>query len=140
MEGPHPEDLWLGNVPFSWRHQKHVPKFLTIGSDRDCVLLRIGEKSGLRLLTALTPNNLFTYYPFGEREEGCSLRLFVLARSNEADSQVKRIEIDWNGKFTHDDAEMPNHLKIRLTPDDKSSTQENFGEQQQVGGLMASGR
>jgi hypothetical protein len=108
------EQVWRGNLPLRWRDQDFVPKFQKLGSARDCDLCVIGQHSGLSLEPPFWPNSLrrFAY----QRNRECTLMLSLQARSNQADSEVIRIQIHWDGIWARDDSDIQEHLQVKLSP------------------------
>jgi hypothetical protein len=119
LDEPGPDNqlrvTWLGNVPLRWRDQEFVPVLQTIGAAKDCDFCMIGKRSGLSLMPLLLPNNLPAHRP-GK----CRVVAWLQARSNQADSEIVRIEIAWDGLWVDGDFEMQQHLVIKeLGPERK---------------------
>jgi hypothetical protein len=114
LEEPGPDGdlqiVWFGNVPMRWRDQEFVPILRTIGAVADCDLCRVGRRTGLSLMPLIMPNSL---EPFAHRNQRCRLVASLQARSNQADSDVVRIEISWDGLWEEGDTEMQRHLVIK---------------------------
>ena len=112
IEEPGPNDQlqvrWFGNVPMRWRDQEVVPIMRTIGADADIDFCRVGQKTGLALMPLITPNNLEA-----KRPGKCRLVASLQARSNEADSEVIRAEVAWDGSWEEGESEMQHHFVVR---------------------------
>jgi len=106
------QKVWQGNVPLRWRDQEFVPTLQKIGSAKDCDLCQIGRQSGLSLMPLFVPNSLNSC-----RQGKCKLILFLQARSNEADSEVIRIAISWDGIWEDTDNAMKQHFAIEVLAD-----------------------
>lgn len=98
---------WVGNVPLRWRDQEVVPLTQTIGAAKDCDFCMVGRKDGLSLMPLILPNNLSAH-----RQGKCRFVARLQARSNEADSEVMRIEVAWDGVWEDSDTEMRRHLVV----------------------------
>jgi hypothetical protein len=114
----HTQVTWVGNVPIRWRDQELVPLLRTLGSAADCDLCRVEKSKGLFLMPLILPNNLIAH-----RSGKCHLVVHLQARSNQADSEVVRIGINWDGRWENGDKEMQQHLQIddTLPPEQDSS-------------------
>jgi|SRR5208283_657035 len=101
--------VWLGDVPMRWRHQETLPFLRTIGAAADCDLCRV-EKAGkiFLFMPLIVPTNL----PVTKRG-AFTLVASLQVRSNQADSQVLRIRISWDGLWEDGDREMRRHLEIK---------------------------
>ena len=100
--------VWLGNVPIRWRDQEVVPLFRTIGAAADCDFCRVEKHGGLSLMPLIMPNNLNASNRHGKWTFAVSLQ----ARSNQADSEVKYIQVSWDGQWEDGDTEMQRHLEV----------------------------
>jgi hypothetical protein len=109
IEDLHRKTIWLGNLPLRWRDQEFVPLFQKVGSEKHADLCRIGQQNGLTLLPLYEPNNFTVNYP-----GRCHLILWVQARSNQADSDPLKVEINWNGIWDDDDKTMLDHITITV--------------------------
>ena len=115
LEEPGPSEalqlVWVGNVPIRWRDQEVVPLLQTIGAAADCDLCRVERRGGLFLMPLIVPNSLEAH-----RTGKCKLVVTLQARSTEADSEVLRVGIYWDGRWEDGDAEMKKHLVIDEIP------------------------
>src|SRR5262245_38395665 len=50
--------IWIGDVPFGWRHQVISPLARTIGSEFDIDLCSVTETGIVQFYVLLTPNNI----------------------------------------------------------------------------------
>ena len=98
---------WSGEVPLRWRDQEFVPLLQTIGAAKDCDFFMVQKKGGLWLMPLITPNNMKA------RKEGkCRFLVWVQARSDQADSEIMRIQVSWDGLWEYGDTEMQRHLEV----------------------------
>lgn len=102
------KEVWRGNLPLNWRDQKYVPRFQKIGAARDCDLCCVRKLSGLALLPLFMPNSLL---PYSQWTAPCRLILSIQVRSNQADSDMVRVEISWKGTWAED---MRAHLQVKI--------------------------
>ncbi len=109
VRGEKLEEVWRGDLALRWRDQEFVPKFQKIGGAKHCDLFRCGKLSGITLMTLFVPNTLATHTNYIEK---CTLALFLQARSNQADSELTRFDVHWNGLWAEDGEEMKQHLQI----------------------------
>jgi hypothetical protein len=107
------QKVWHGNLPLRWRDQEFVPRFQKLGSAKDADLCIIRKQGELSLLPLFMPNNL---KPYADRKGACRLILSLQARSNQADSEIVRIEIWWDGMWADGDGELKEHLRVRPFP------------------------
>jgi hypothetical protein len=119
LEEPGPDGnlqtTWLGDLPFRWRDQEFVPRFQKIGSSKDCDLCSVGRQSGLTLMPLFLPNSLNA-----RRQGRCRLVLSFQARSNQADSEIIRISIAWDGIWEDGDTEMGRHCVVGALRDSQT--------------------
>jgi hypothetical protein len=111
LEEPGPDGQlqvrWTGDVPFGWRHQQLFPISRTIGAQADIDLCSVTESLRLQLHLLLTPFNLQAI-----RTQSCAMVLSLQARGDQADSDVLRIRIAWDGEWQQGAAEMRRHMVI----------------------------
>jgi hypothetical protein len=98
---------WQGDIPFGWRHQAVFPLLRTIGGKAYADLCSVRKDVVLRIHVLIRPYNLKT-----ERKEKSTLVLTLQARGVEADSNVLRIRIIWDGGWHDGEAEMRRHLIV----------------------------
>lgn len=100
---------WVGEVPIRWRHQEIQPLVKTIGYDADCDLCSVVKEKWLELhplirLTAWDPRH----------RESCHLIVTLQARGVESDSNLLRVQIDWDGGWADDTDEMAKHAVVKV--------------------------
>jgi hypothetical protein len=110
---PGPSDdfqlAWAGNVPLRWRDQEFVPLLQTVGAAKDCDLCMVLKKGRtLSLMPLIVPNNLKARW-----QGKCKFVACVQVRSNQADSEVLRIQVSWDGEWEDGDTEMQRHLDMK---------------------------
>jgi hypothetical protein len=99
---------WTGDIPLAWENQSVYPTLRSMGPPARIDLCSVQGKC-LSLHPLITAANL----PW--RWDGpVWLKLFVQAKSTEADSEVLAIMINWNGKFHEGTEEMSQHLALRV--------------------------
>jgi hypothetical protein len=94
---------WFGEMPLRWKTQEVKPIALTIGRPDGCDLFSISKDDPPVL--ELKPLTLVFALQIRWRE-ACRLRLTLQARGVEADSNVLRIEISWNGRWSDDPTQL----------------------------------
>lgn len=105
--------VWDGNVPIRWRHQEVHPLARDIGPAVDCDLCSAVRHSDhvipnqLRLYPLVTPHTLTDVY-----SEATELYLTFQAKSVEADSELLRVKIFWNGQWADGEKEMADNLVV----------------------------
>ena len=108
---------WAGAVPIRWRHQEVHPLARDLGPDADCDLCGVVKASSavpsnqLRLYPLVAPHTMATVY-----EQATRLRLTFQAQAIEADSELLRVEISWDGEWADGAKEMTGHLVLAETP------------------------
>jgi hypothetical protein len=113
VESPGPDQLpqavYSATLPLKWRNQEADPRpSRTIGADDFADLLYVNEGGSLYLTPMIIPNN------FPLRHIGATmLWVTVQALSIEADSELLRLQIAWDGQWDLGEAEMTKHLKIK---------------------------
>lgn len=106
------EVVWSGDVPLRWRHQEVFPTLRTVGPDTCADLCSVVRGKWLQLQTLIAPHNLDVV-----RRSPTTMIVSIQARSNEADSNIARLKIAWDGKW-HDGAqEMQKHLVVTEVSD-----------------------
>ena len=108
-DGP-PQVIYQGALPLRWQHQETDPALRrTIGPEAVADLLFVSEHCIVNLTPLLIPNNLPANLT-GEMKLWVTLQ----ARSTEADSNVLRVEIAWDGQWDTGEEEMARHLVLRV--------------------------
>lgn len=100
--------IWNGDVPFGWKNQEFFPASRTVGPDAYIDLCSVREDGTFQIYPAFRPNMLKAEWA----NESVRLRLSLQARSTEADSNVLRFEISWDGKWEDGADEMLRHLVV----------------------------
>jgi hypothetical protein len=100
--------LWVGDIPIAWRHQEVVPPQRTIGPEAFADLCSVIKDKHWQLHPLVAPFNM----PATFSQPG-KIVVSLQVRSNEADSDIARFEVAWDGKW-HDGAlEMQRHLVVK---------------------------
>ena len=99
---------WLGEIPIRWRDQEIKPLVRTIGHADDCDLCSVVEEKWLELHPLVIPHALDA-----RRRTSCRLIVTLQARGVEADSNLLRVEIAWDGKWSEDADEMAHHMVVK---------------------------
>ncbi len=115
VEEPGPDGqlqlTWLGDVPIHCRHQALYPLKQEIGSPIDYDLCSVRKSRVLSLHPIIAPNNLAV-----QRKGPCQFVASFQVKSTQADSDIVRVQISWDGQWEDGDAEMQKHLKVKLLP------------------------
>jgi hypothetical protein len=100
---------WTGDVPMRWRDQELFPLARTIGRPADCDLCCVGKGKWLEL------RPLKSHYSLNvKRQEKSLIVLSLQARANEADSDILRVQIAWDGGWEEGAQEMKRHLIVSV--------------------------
>jgi hypothetical protein len=99
--------VWIGHAALGWRHNAN-PQGKKIGYAAECDLCHVLKEPLQLWLSPIIPADIPLFY---SRE--CRIRLTLQARGMEADSNLLRVEISWNGKWSDDQVEMMRHLVVR---------------------------
>ncbi len=97
-----------------WEHQELVAPERTVGRPGYVDLCYLTEGNGS---VFLAPQYASLNFP-GHIPRNTPTILWFEARGDEADSPALLVEIEWDGKWSDDDAEMATHLKVRAPPKD----------------------
>jgi hypothetical protein len=100
---------WIGDVPMRWRSQESVPVARTIGPSADADLCCIVKGKSLELLPLITPYSLTAKWSGNAR-----IVLSLQVRASEADSDIIRVEVSWNGAWEDGTQEMMRHLVVKV--------------------------
>jgi len=100
---------WTGDVPLVWRHNNVFPPYRSVGPDVLADLFSVVKNKWLQLHTLVIPFNLDII-----RRSSTSLVLTVQARATEADSNILRVRISWDGGWEDGAQEMRRHLKVEV--------------------------
>lgn len=110
--------IWGVDIPLRWQHQEIAPLARSIGQEAAVDLLHVVAHKWV----AMSPLVLPIGFPMQQRNTAFSkIVLSVQARSAEADSEVVRVEVSWNGKWAPGEAEMANNLVVKMLPGPTSS-------------------
>lgn len=99
---------WIGEIPMNWRHQEVNPIMRTVGAGADCDLCSVVRDKWLELHPLVVPHSLNA-----RRREPCRLTVTLQARSIEADSDLLRVQIAWDGKWSEDGDNMMQHAVVK---------------------------
>ncbi len=102
-----PQVVYTGMLPLQWRHGELHPRTRTVGPPADADLLFARQDGIVSFLPMLFPNN----FP-GQYQAATHLWVTLQARSTEGDSAPLRLEIDWDGQWDRDEAQMATHLRF----------------------------
>jgi hypothetical protein len=102
--------IWDGDIPIRRRHQEFYPTESVIGSPIHYDLCAIvnGQTPTLSLMPIVAANNLPIHW-IGDAHFIASFQL----KCSQRDSEVVRIQFDWDGVWQQGDAEMQKHLKLK---------------------------
>jgi hypothetical protein len=100
--------VWSGDIPVGWKNQEFFPPSRTLGPNSYIDLCSVREDGTFQLYPLFQPNNLRRVW----KSERVRLRLSFQARSNESDSNVLRLEINWDGLWEDGAEEMRRHLIV----------------------------
>jgi len=105
--------IWFGAMPIKWRSEGHLPFGKTIGAWAECDVCSVikggtGEKEGWVAIHPAIPEPAMKV----QRTSACRFVLVLQARRVEADSNVLRVEIAWDGRWADDSTQMARHLVI----------------------------
>jgi hypothetical protein len=101
------KNTWVGEIPMRWAHQELSPLFRTVGYPVLCDLCSVVRDSWIELHPLVVPFALNA-----KRKGGCNLLVTLQARGVEADSNLVRVKIAWDGKWADDADEMTRHMTI----------------------------
>jgi hypothetical protein len=100
--------MWQGMMPLKWRSVGYLPLGKTIGYPAECDLCHAIKDGWIEISPAIPEPAMKV-----QRTEQCSFMLVLQARSVEEDSDVIRVQISWNGRWSSDADEMARNLVIR---------------------------
>jgi hypothetical protein len=98
---------WEGNTPMRWRDQEIHPLQRKIGAPFDCDLCMVTKKCYAEILPVIAP-----LYLTKQLSPNTDVVLSFQARSVEADSDIVRVRICWDGKWEDGDEEMAHHFIV----------------------------
>lgn len=99
---------WSSDIPMNWRHQEIFPVARTFGPDADCDLASVVEEKWLELHTLIKPLVLKARY-----REPVDIIVTLQAKSEQGESNILRINLAWDGKWSEDEKEMMRHLVVK---------------------------
>src|ERR1043166_6901608 len=103
---------WIGQIPLVWQHQAINPLLRTIGYPANADLCNVVKDKWVELQVLYIPHALITRY-----RDKCHIICTFQAHGVDADSNLLRVEIAWNGKWDEDADQMSNHMVVRdITP------------------------
>lgn len=103
------QSCWNGDLPFRWSGGGSSEDYQVIGSPKRCDLCIVWKSEAM----TIHPLRQLTSFEWTKKGQLACL-LSVQARSVTADSEVIRIEIEWDGKWAQGNTEMQKHLVIRM--------------------------
>jgi hypothetical protein len=104
---------WAGEIPIVWSNQQVIPLTPTIGPPHECDLCSLVKHPNGRHTLSLRPLIQPLNLPLSW-EEAVRFALTLQARGVDSDSDVFRVEISWDGKWSDDTSDMANHLVVKL--------------------------
>jgi hypothetical protein len=103
---------WVGDLPIRWRHQEVFPLARTIGPSADCDLCTVIKDKSVEIHPLVVPFNLEV-----RRQGPVVIVASLQARGNQANSEILRVHISWDGKWESGDQEMKRHLVVKVVGD-----------------------
>ena len=97
------EPIWVGRAPLGWRHESN-PQPKKIGHSWECDLCHILKDPLEVRFSPLIPGQAPDRYI-----EKFRIAVTLQARGVEKDSNILRIKISWDGKWSDDKTEMKRH-------------------------------
>jgi len=111
VEQPGPDGIlqirWRGDIPLGWRHGGILPPYRTVGPDAFADLCSVIKGKWLQIHTLIAPNNLETIH-----RQAVTLVVSIQAQAAEANSNILRIRIAWDGGFDTGTQEMRRHITV----------------------------
>ena len=106
-----PQIVWDGDIPIRRRHQEFYPTESVIGSTVHYDLCAVVNTSPptLSLMPIVQANNLPIQWK-GVTHFVASFQM----KSAERDSEIVRVQVDWDGKWEGGDTEIRKHFKLKL--------------------------
>jgi hypothetical protein len=102
-------DEWQGDVQIKWKHPRNYPQPNYIGKPVDYDLVSVDAENFVSLHPIAAASSLNKF-----RKEKFRLRVWLQARSTEADSPVTKLEISWDGTWAEAEEEMKKHFIVKL--------------------------
>lgn len=103
---------WDEPIPLKWRHSSAATSVVGHDAEADLVALfrdaATSIRSFLRLQTAYFPNRFDPH-----RVGRCKLRLVLLARERQAESNHLTVEISWDGEWPGEHEKAPRGMVVR---------------------------
>ena len=99
--------VWEGYAPLGWRHEPD-PNPKTLGHSAECDLCHILKNPLEVRLSPIIKGQVPERFT-----EPFKFVFTVQARGVEGDSDPRRLEISWNGKWSDDRDEMKRHLVVK---------------------------
>ncbi len=99
--------IWQGETIVRWEHPEASPTLADIGHPACCDLCCLVEHDGLQIFPR---DGLGRVEPLWR--EATKIILTLQARGIEADSNLLRVMIGWDGKWSDDEDDMARHLSV----------------------------
>jgi hypothetical protein len=101
-------DEWQGDVQIKWKHPHHYPQPNYIGKPVDYDLVSVDAETFVSLHPIAAASSLNR-----QRKEKFRIRVWLQARSTEADSPFKMFDISWDGTWAESEEEMKKHFIVK---------------------------
>jgi hypothetical protein len=102
-------DEWQGDVQIKWKHPRNYPQPTSIGKTVDYDLVSVDAEHFVSLYPIAATSSLSRV-----RKEKFRIRVWLQARSAEADSPVTKFDISWDGTWVEAEEEMKKHFIVKL--------------------------
>ncbi len=106
-------ETWSGDVPLKWRNEPDgtQPERKIVGTRADSDFVGVVKDKWLDISMKVMPLDLQWRYRVSE-DMPVDLIVTVQARGNEADSEVHRLRVFWDGEWKDGDLEMRKHFSV----------------------------
>jgi hypothetical protein len=110
-------ETWSGDVPLKWRNEPDntPPERKVVGTWADGTMVGVVKDKWLDISMKVIPFDLQWRYRVPE-DMPVDIAMTVQARGNEADSEIQRWRVFWDGKWEDGDLEMRKHLSVTPLP------------------------
>jgi hypothetical protein len=105
-------DEWQGDVQIKWKHPHHYPQPNNIGKPVDYDLVSVDAEHFVSLHPIAAASSLNRV-----RKEKFRIRVWLQARTTEADSPVTKFDISWDGTWAETTEEMKKHFIVKPVRD-----------------------
>ena len=103
---------WTGDVQLKWKHFSHgYPPPTSVGKPALYDVVSVGEGGDASLQPLAAATSLTKV-----RNGKCRFQIWLQARANECDSDLLRVEINWDGVWERNDEAMLKHFIIKSDP------------------------